>query len=864
MKKITLLLSLFIVLTANGRQIATSDSHTDFQAKRENIADERYFKIFDTRMSPEQREAMEFIYAYMPLTDIADYSGEFFLSTVDAALRASREMPWGKMVPDREFRHFVLPARVNNEYLDNCRDVFYAELRDRIKDLTMSEAVLEVNHWCHEKVTYQPSDGRTSSPLQSVRSAIGRCGEESTFTVAALRSVGIPARQVYTPRWAHTDDNHAWVEAWADGKWHFLGACEPEAVLNLGWFNAPASRGIMMHTTVFGKYDGPEEVLDRTEISTGINVTSNYAPVDDITVTALDRKGKPAAGAKVYFSVYNYSEYYPIGIKTTDSKGRASLTAGRGDLLVTVSDGRNFGIRQVSVGKDRDVKIRMNLDSKSQKQYDFNLVPPPPSANMPEVTAEAAAINEQRKAQEDEIRSAYESTFLTAENAAILARSLSMDADRTARVLTQSRGNWPVLVRFLVQIPAEQREKALLLLENVAEKDRRDITSEVLYDHFNTPVTDSPLFAAYVLNPRVTNEFLTPYKGFFTDEFGADALAEFRKDPSSLVALVGEKVKTDDSPGTRNLRMSPKEAWLHKITDPTSRNILFVAIARTAGIPARIDPVTGKTQWNDGNGSWNDVNFGDMVTDAPSVPTGTVRFSFKPEGRMQNPVYYSHFSISKVDAGATRQMEYPEGATFNSTFSEPMTFDEGQYMLTSGQRMADGGVLARTVLFTVKAGKQTDVELVMRRDNTKVQVIGNFNSESIYHDLATGTDKSLLSTAGRGYYTLIMLKPGHEPSIHALNDLSASRQALDEAGRTIFLIFPDAESASRFDRSAYNLPECAVIGYDIDGSIASAMPEKDMPSVIIGDTFNRVVFISSGYTINLGEKLVDTLHKIAE
>lgn len=59
-------------------------------------------------------------------------------------------------------------------------------------------------------------------------------GEESTFLVAALRSVGIPARQVYTPRWAHTDDNHAWVEAWADGKWYFLGACEPEPVLISG------------------------------------------------------------------------------------------------------------------------------------------------------------------------------------------------------------------------------------------------------------------------------------------------------------------------------------------------------------------------------------------------------------------------------------------------------------------------------------------------------------------------------------------------------------------------------------------------------------------------------------------------------
>ncbi|MCK7531014.1 MAG: transglutaminase-like domain-containing protein [Marinilabiliales bacterium] len=45
---------------------------------------------------------------------------------------------------------------------------------------------------------------RTSSPMATMLSARGRCGEESTFTVAALRTAGLPARQVYTPRWAHS------------------------------------------------------------------------------------------------------------------------------------------------------------------------------------------------------------------------------------------------------------------------------------------------------------------------------------------------------------------------------------------------------------------------------------------------------------------------------------------------------------------------------------------------------------------------------------------------------------------------------------------------------------------------------------
>lgn len=132
---------------------------------------------------------------------------QLYVDNVAATLKARKELTWS--VSEDLFLHFVLPLRVNNENLDRSRIDFYAELRDRVKGLSMADAILEVNHWCHEKVVYTPSDSRTSSPSATVRNAEGRCGEESTFTVAALRAVGIPARQVYTPRWAHTDDNHA-------------------------------------------------------------------------------------------------------------------------------------------------------------------------------------------------------------------------------------------------------------------------------------------------------------------------------------------------------------------------------------------------------------------------------------------------------------------------------------------------------------------------------------------------------------------------------------------------------------------------------------------------------------------------------
>ena len=193
----------------------------DFNTKMQ-LMGTKFFDIQSLHPNLEEPEALKFLYAYMPMGDVTDYSASYYLDNVRQSFETRREMNWGNKIPEMLFRHFVLPIRVNNENLGRSRMSFYKELKTRVAGLDMKAAILEVNHWCHEKVTYTPSDGRTSSPSASVLSAYGRCGEESTFTVAALRSVGIPARQVYTPRWAHTDDNHAWVEAWADGKWYFL------------------------------------------------------------------------------------------------------------------------------------------------------------------------------------------------------------------------------------------------------------------------------------------------------------------------------------------------------------------------------------------------------------------------------------------------------------------------------------------------------------------------------------------------------------------------------------------------------------------------------------------------------------------
>ena len=873
---LTVLFALFSVGAASAQKTFDKSGRIarDFEKRRQAVDNETYFKVFDTALTREQRQAMQFLYAYMPLPDIADYSGDYHLNNVNYALKARIEMPWGKTVPVREFLHFVLPVRVNNENLDNSREVFFNELRERVGGMTMYDAVLEVNHWCHEKVTYTPSDIRTSSPLATVRTAYGRCGEESTFTVAALRAVGIPARQVYTPRWAHTDNNHAWVEAWIDGKWYFIGACEPEPVLNLAWFNAPASRGMLMHTNVFGNYDGPEEVLSVTPCFTEINVTSNYAPVAKTRVQVVDEAGNPVK-ATVEFKIYNYAEFYTAATKECDDNGRTSITSGLGDMVAWASLGGKFGFVKFTAGKDRNVTVVLDKAPGYTATLEMDITPPVERNTLPFVSERQAAENARRFAREDSIRAAYVSTFITEKKAGMFAQYLGFGGQHErdiVNLLLKSRGNHETITDFLATTPREELALAYYLLSVVSDKDLRDIPADVLDDHLWNTVRNGSydeIYRNYILNPRVSNEMLTPYKKFFRSQFNSDERQFFAGDPQRWVNWCRTNIAVSSEWNPLSLCMSPKGVWDMRIADPHSRDIFFVAGARAMGIPARIDEVTGKTQYMPSPYKWADVDFEATVNE--NAPQGRLKLDFTPTRYFDNPKYYSHFSISKIVDGRLQLLNYPEeGTTVDSHFRNGTPMDAGDYLMMTGTRMADGSVQAHLTFFTVKEGEETVLNYVQRESDEELQVIGDFNSENLFYDLAGERSRSLLSATGRGYYIIALVAPGSEPTNHFLRDVMPYKQEFEKWGQKMVLLFRDKGEAGRFVNDFPDLPSTVVWGTDIDDTISNEivrnmkLKDSTRPVILVADTFNRVVFMSQGYSIGLGEQLYKVIQKLSE
>ena len=830
----------------------------ELKAKQQLLPDGNLFDILkDKEISKKEKEALQFLYAYMPIGDITDYPGTYHLENVRIALRAKEEMPWGASIPELEFNHFVLPARVNNESLDRFRSTYYEELKARVQNLSLADAALEVNHWCHEHVNYKGSDSRTSAPMSTIKTSWGRCGEESTLLVSALRTVGIPARQVYTPRWAHTDDNHAWVEAYVDGGWHFMGACEPEPVLDLGWFNEPASRALLLHTRVFGDYQGPEEVISRNPCYTEINIIGNYAKSVTNTITVLDGNMEPMVGTPVEFKIYNYAEYCTVATKLTDSNGQAQLTTGLGTIMVYAGKDGQYGFKVINTNETNEITIVASNREGVHGLLNYNIIAPEPNAVIPEVSTEARAENDRRVAQEDSLRNAYIQQCQTAQeqlNAATGNKSLGA-------IYGKTWGNYQTIADFAKEAEAKGKlTQAVMLLQSLSDKDLRDVSLDVLNDQLEGWTSDN----RYVYGPRVSNEPLVPYRKELSQFFSEADRKAFQGQPEQLVEWVKNNIKIDDELNPQRIPMTPTGVLKARIADHHSRDIFFVAMARSNGIPAQINPINGNVQYQVQE-NWVNVNFDAEAPKATSI--GYLDIQYKPTESNPDPKYYTHFSIKKFDGKDFNLLAYDaqdpgidDGMNLSSFANLPL--ESGYYILTSGTRLSNGNVLSNSEFFNIKEGDTTHVNLILREPNDGLKLLGHVDAQ--FTDLLSGEAKNL-DAAGQNGYVLAFLDQGSEPTTHAMQDFISSSNRFNKMGCPLYFLFADAKTYEQFQTKAFtDLPETVVYGYytpDMKKAVFKDLKVKgnQLPVFVIVNKDHEAYYLSQGYNIGLTLQLIKVL-----
>ncbi|MDR3297637.1 MAG: transglutaminase-like domain-containing protein, partial [Prevotellaceae bacterium] len=782
---------------------------------------------------------------------------------VDVALEARSYFAWGRTIPEDIFRHFVLVYRVNNEYLDSARSVFFAELKERVKPLSMGDAALEVNHWCHEKATYRSTDGRTSAPLAMVRTAWGRCGEESVLTVTALRAVGIPARQCYTPRWVHTNDNHAWVEVWVDGRWRYMGACEPEPALDAAWFTAPAKRAMMVHTNVVGPYSGDEEKNVQQPLYSTLNVLATYAATRRISARIVDAQGQPVEGATVLFKVFNYAELYPIVSSLSNARGEASIISGMGDVVVWARSENAFGYAKFGA-TDSTLTIALNRNAGAEYSEDY-VMNVPPEQRIDKLPDELVAANNIRLAHEDSIRNAYMQQAYVGGNAEAIP-SWSQSAahrEKMMQLLRDAQGNWREIARFIV----DNKDAPLLFpfLASLTKKDLRDTPADVLQNHFRNgrKSADIPddIYASKVLSPRISRELIQPWRSYFQQPAIANAIAGEAHSVDSIIRFVAQNIELRDADNYYNNLLMPQGVYELRMADRRSRDVFFVAACRSLGFAAQLEESTGKPQYYE-RGQWLNAYFEPEDSAQQTIPSRTPLLLSGDASNLVSPSYSSSYTIAVFRNGDFHTLNL-ESNPAASRLPFRTLLDDGYYRLMTGSRSSDGSVAVGVQYFNLSGGKQRELTLRLPTVKDKLQLMGSLDPNTLV-TLQNGDKKSLKELDNGKGIMLCFVDVGKEPSKHILQDLPAQQKELEEWGGGILLITPDDRLSKAFSADAFaKLPSQTSWAIDHNRSLLNAATAAlnmdfadDFPFTLYLTTSGGILYATTGYRIGIGEEIM--------
>ena len=805
-------------------------------------------------LSPDHALLTRWCYSASPLSDWANYDFSLFRACAEHGLFLREHSPLTKTLPETLFLNYVLHPRVNEEALCDCRSAFYAQLRQRVEGLSAREAALAVNYWNAEQVCYRTTDDRTISALGAWRSGFGRCGEESTFAVNALRAVGLPARQVYTPRWAHCDDNHAWVEVFCDGAWRFLGACEPEETLDCGWFTGAASRAILVHSRCFGTPAADEEIISADGAVTFLNQTARYAPVRMLAVQVSEPDGRPAAGAEVTFGILNESQVFPAAVVQADAAGTARLRCGCGDLIVQARKGGLCCERQCAAAQETMELTLTEPETPSGCWTDFRIHAPkertpvqkaPTPAQKARAAEKLAAANEKRRVR-------TEAAFNAARARKIAGQSgYSAEAEKLLRA---SCGNFETIADFLEDSAFPVLTK-LALLRTLSEKDLRDVRPEVLRETLECCADISPedAFAMrYIVCPRIGTEPLSCWRKSLIAGFSDVQRRAFCEDPAAIWQWIEENIRQAPEVEYGQLVTLPAGTMRLRCADVRSQRLLFVAVCRTLGIAARLDPAGGAAEY-----------FSEGCFRSPETgrtASAWLCFERQPDETWQTG---ADFGAAVLENGTWRSISLRE--TEWTGTRRTVALCPGSYRILTDNRLPGGDLYAACMELWLAAGETKSVSLrkqpVSFSELAVDFTLTDFQAEALDGRLAASaalTERPSL---------LIWLEEGREPTEHLLNELLERRRRILDEGVELRLFLRERGALNneklRSVLAAFPEAEVWLTADSAEPAARSAYVEPDrLPLLLVCDRPRHIIHASAGYRIGNVDTALDLLRSL--
>ncbi|MDR0603089.1 MAG: hypothetical protein LBG80_02150 [Bacteroidales bacterium] len=146
--------------------------------------------------------------------DVKYITGDYLINNIDLAIKVWEEQPWGKHIPFDAFCEDILPYRISTEPLENWRVKALASLTDinrsfkEQSNISAVEACKKVNKLLPK--FRMDKDFIPMSYSMLIATTRSTCDGISASATFAMRALGIPVAQDYTPLYPYIKSGHSW------------------------------------------------------------------------------------------------------------------------------------------------------------------------------------------------------------------------------------------------------------------------------------------------------------------------------------------------------------------------------------------------------------------------------------------------------------------------------------------------------------------------------------------------------------------------------------------------------------------------------------------------------------------------------
>ena len=175
----------------------------------------------------------------------------------------------------------------------------------------------------------------------------------------------------------------------------------------------------------------------------------------------------------------------------------------------------------------------------------------------------------------------------------------------------------------------------------------------------------------------------------------------FEADPKRIWTWIQENISVRNDKEHLTAYTTPGAALDLKIAGEKSQKVLFVAIARSLGIPSRLSPTDGAIEY------WDGMKFV-AVLEKSRKEAHLVVIAEKSE----DWVYHQNWTLAVTDGQGYLTLDFGE-CTWKDGKLE-LDIMPGDYRILTGSRLPDGNILGKRYDFHIEKNEVKKVELELR------------------------------------------------------------------------------------------------------------------------------------------------------